>query len=293
MMTGIHKTALVAALVCSAGCGDYTSSWKNDNPTIRKIQREETDRYITDDNQKRHLKDYLGKRVRIVYSGDALEPSDGFLSAGRAAALTQDGYFLTAFHVVEGHAFYIEETKMLRKPPSHEFKTSESSKYISNQRSPGRLVWSDSKADIAILKFPVKGHPYFDNYEANQTGLTVFTADDEGYGTFAADARGEVCLENLVGNGAFFAAGCILEGTDERPAARATTFSTSLVARRGMSGAPLVTSNYGLCGVLSRVEGIGPFQKPRTIATMIDPRLIAELVAADRKAQTKQTSYPR
>ncbi len=278
-------------LACAVGCTDYASSWKFDNPTVRRIQEKETVRHITDDNQKTRIKEYIGKRVRIVFSEGGTELPDEIHTAGRAAALTQDGYFITAYHVVQDRAFYIEQTNMIRRPPSRGFKTSEISRYFSSSRHRGRLVWSNPDADLAILKFPIEGHPYFNLLEANPTKeQIVFSADDEGYGSSPADKRGEVRRENLVGNGVFFAAGSVLDGPDKFLPATASTFSTSLVARRGMSGAPLVTADFKLCGVLSRMEGFGRFQSLRTVAATIDPSLIEDLVADDRDQQTRQRS---
>jgi S1-C subfamily serine protease len=285
-MTRFHLILLAVTPVGFTGCGGYASSWKFDNPTIRKIQNEETARHITDDTSKADIKKHLGGRVRIVFSRDIQNHSQDFAAAGRAAALTQDGYFITAYHVVEDRPFYIQETKRIRRPPTAGFKTSESSRYFSERRYAGRLVWSSLSADVAILKFPVKGQLCFKDFEVAPTqGSIVFTADDEGYGALAADERGKFRLENRVGNGDFFAAGRISDKVEEQAESNTIMLSTTLVARRGMSGAPLMTTRHRLCGVLSRVEGFVPFRKPKTIAAMIDPSLISELINADRKKQ--------
>ncbi|MES2660904.1 MAG: serine protease [Verrucomicrobiota bacterium] len=283
-MTRFHLILLAVTPVGFTGCGGSASSWRFDNPAIRKIQNEETARHVTDGASKAAIKSNLGERVRIVFSEDIQNPSQDFPAAGRAAALTQDGYFITAYHVVEDGPFYIQETKRIRRPPAGGFKTSETSKYFSKRRYAGRLVWSNPAADVAILKFPVKGQPCFKDFEvAPAPGSIVYSADDEGYWALAADERGEFRLENRVGNGDFFAAGRISGKVEEDAESNTLTLTTTLVARGGMSGSALVTTRLGLCGVLSRVEGFVPFQKPKTLAVMIEPGFISELIKADRE----------
>jgi hypothetical protein len=46
--------------------------------------------------------------------------------------------------------------------------------------------------------------------------------------------------------------------------------------------AALVTADRELCGIISRIDGLGLFQSPRTIANMITPEILFEIIETDR-----------
>lgn len=285
MTVSLRTICLILPSAVLVSCADHAAVREFDNPAIRELQSVETDKHITDEDLKSKVKSFLGQRTRIVFSGDVRDHAVGFPPAGRAAAVTKDGYFITAYHVVEDRPFYLQDTKLRGEPPNGGFKTSESSKYFLEVRHPGRLVWSSPSADFAIIKFPVENQLQFGEFDvAPPQGSVVFSADDEGYGTFAANEDGQFRLEDRIGNGDFFAGGTIMGRGTGAVNSDGTTLSTTLVARRGMSGAPLMTSDYKLCGVLSRVETT-LFSKPKTVATMIEPSLISRLISADRAKQ--------
>lgn len=283
---------LSTVCVLLAGCASDDSFRRYDNPRIRKLQEEETARHVSDDITKAGMARHIGERVSLIFvdtTKEAASFSGDLPPGGRAAALTSDGYFLTAHHVVKSAPFYIEKSKMIRKPPAS-FRTADINLYFSKNRYYGRLVWSAPSLDLAILKFAGTNWAHFDDLKIlQQRGDTVFTADDQGRSFIPADEEGKTSSKDAVGNGRFFAAREILRTAILDPKSKGLKLSTTLAARGGMSGAPLVTSNYELCGIISRVEGLGHFHTSRTIANMIAPETIFEIVESDRIEQGSKT----
>lgn len=111
------------------------------------------------------------------------------------------------------------------------------------------------------------------------------SADDQGRGVFPANGQNETSTEDLLGNGSFFAAGKVMFSPRQNLGARITRISTTLVGRGGMSGAPLVTTDHELCGIIQRIEMPGLFRSPKTVASMIAPDFLHEIIKADRAEQ--------
>jgi len=274
-------TLIVCALL--SGCVSDVSFRRFDNPTIRQLQEAETARHIKDDSARATLKKSIGERVSLVYSA---MPSDAESDGGRVTAVTSDGYHLTAYHVVRDRTFFIEKTKMIRQPPKGPFKSSTIDRYFSKQRYPGRLVWHDPDNDLAIVKFPFTNSSHFKTaMDTPEKGDLVYTADDEGRGFIPANEQNETSFENMLGNGRFFAAGTVRSSSRRNRGARITQITTTLVGRGGMSGAPLVTTDHELCGIIQRIKLPGFFRSPKTVASMIPPDLLHEIIETDRAEQ--------
>lgn len=247
------------------------------------MQEAETARHINDDSTRQALNKYIGDRVSLHFSS---MPSDVESAGGRLAAVTSDGYHLTAYHVVRDRTCFIEKTKMIRQPPRGPFPSSTLDQYFSTKRYPGRLVWHDAEQDLAVVKFPLTDSPHFKTLtNTPQSGNLVYSADDQGRGVFPANGRHGTSTENLVGNGSFFAAGKVLFLTQQNQGAGITQISTTLVGRGGMSGAPLVTTTHELCGIIQRIEMPGLFGSPRTVASMMAPAFLHAIIEADRAEQ--------
>lgn len=281
----MRLTSKLALIVCTllTGCVSDVSFRRFDNPTIRQLQEAETARHIKDDSARTTLKEYIGGRVSLVYSA---MPSDAESDGGRVTAVTSDGYHLTAYHVVRDLTFFIEKTKMIRQPPKGTYESSMIDRYFSRHRYPGRLVWHDADHDLAIVKFPLTDSPHFKTtMDSPEKGDLVYTADDEGRGFIPANEQNETSFENLLGNGRFFAAGKVRSSSRRNLVGRITQISTTLVGRGGMSGAPLVTTDHELCGIIQRIELPEFFRSPKTVASMIAPDLLHEIIESDRAEQ--------
>ena len=256
------------------GCGNDAANMRDDNPAIRRRQSSETDRHIGNDAYRSALEKRIGERVGFVFTNSS-DGSPDSKREGRAAVVTSDGYFLTAYHVVQDSSFFFKDDTR----PDHG--------RMVGRRHQGRLVWCDPAIDLAVVKFPVQLSHFTHLKVPVDDGEVVFAADDEGHGTLVANEEGIYSLGTATGNGSFFAAGEIV-GTPER--SRGTEgyeISTTLVARAGMSGSPLVTRDGELCGIITRVEWgwLGKFRK--TVATMIEPDLLFKIIEADRKQRMR------
>ena len=206
------------------GCASDVALRRYDNPTIRRMQEQETARHLSDDHVMAAMKKHVGDRVSLVYTTpdhDGAEPYPGISSGGRAAALTSDGYFITAYHVVQDVPFHIKKTKVIKQPPAEPFKTSDMNQYFVTSRYAGGLVWCDPDLDLAILKFPLTNWPHFTDLKVPpQRGDTLFTADDEGRLFAPVNEQGISTMESAVGNGAFFAAGQVRDTAIHDPPSR-------------------------------------------------------------------------
>ena len=205
---------------------------------------------------------------------------DVLMQSGRGAALTEDGYFLTAFHVVEDGPFVWNRLRgMERLQPGRSYTATERAALIRNESFRGRLVWSDADLDLAIVKFEVNGLVHFGGLVNDiESGQTIFTADDGGASLVDLGGRSS----DQVGNGDFVAAGSIIariRGSDEIGGLQ---LKTSLVARGGMSGAPLVTGDGQLCGILTGAvrDRLG---RIFSVASMIRTETIRSIIDEDRR----------
>lgn len=180
-----------------------------DNPAIRTLQEEETARHLGADTDRAGLKREIGLRVSRLLPGVAEEAEGTSVEGGRAVALTADGYFLTAFHVVDDGPCFIEETRRIGRF-SGMIGPGKLDRHVRVERHAGRLVWSDPRIDLAILKFALSERPHFDKLKVPpRRGEVVFTSDDEGRMVMPVreDGRSVLSLKDAIGNGAFFAAG--------------------------------------------------------------------------------------
>lgn len=263
------RVSLIAAAILPlafAGCATGPGEFGYDNPKLRKLQRVQSAHFIPHQKSQEHFIRQFGPKVWTIRSGD---PSGKFntptelIEGGRGAAITNDGYFLTAHHVIEGPAFFL--TNLTEKPIR------------------GRLVWADPVTDLAVVKFPKSTPNYFRKMLFPvSVHTTVLSTDDQGI-TISLEGS----QDQGVGNGPFFSAGNVLS---HKPygGGPGHTIMTSLVGRGGMSGSPLVTQNGELCGILSRVNltlnvtSAKVWKSSRTTARMMSPNLIRAIIQKDR-----------
>ncbi len=276
---------------CITGVGKYGY----DNPKLRALQHEQSARYLPGAKNQTHFVRKIGPRVYPIKSGNQsgkLQTAEEVIGGGRGAAITADGYFLTAYHVIEGPAFYLSEVsfssahkKRLKKEKIVILNERESQKHISESNRRGRIVWFDKTSDLAIVKFDQRTPNYFRVLRFPERGSTVFATDDQGSSIIP---RGRSFQES-VGNGPFFSAGGVLSMRPYHHHPGFQNIETSLVARGGMSGSPLVTTSGELCGILSEISlhyqltGGGFRKTTQTSARMMPPEIIRRIIREDRK----------
>ena len=265
------------------GCGYGLRSYRYDNPMVREQQGEKLFLHVPESKARDRLMASVGPRVGFLACGN---PDQGFdpvtepYGNGRAAAITSDGYYLTAFHVVDEEACYLVETEFKGEVGAGPISEEDFERLVSVEVFAGRIVWSSRRLDLAIVKFPKRSRQYFRNLEWEpEVGSIIYTADDSGRGTVIPEEG----MNSMVGNGAFETAGKV---TSVKPASGRTegrTIRADLLSRGGMSGAPVVTEDGDLCGIIVRLEGSPLVDGSlRTVARMISPEQIERLIAADR-----------
>ena len=274
---------LLLAVVALPRCAPHTTDTRSDNPGIRRVQASETRRVLPDAGTRDSLSRKIGPRVSRIVPGKpgSIRPGEPLVAGGRGAAVSPDGYFLTADHVVGDAPFLLVETKPPARPRAgRAYRADE----IRQEVYRGRKVWGDPRLDLALVKFERSTRSWFEELRMpSGRGSLVHTGDNEGAGRLPLrDGRAD--LGELVGNGPFFAAGRV-ESIRTRPGEpRKVAIGSSLVARGGMSGAPLVDEHGALCGILTRAStGFWPWSNPSSTAVLVDPAAIQRLIAADRR----------
>ena len=267
----------------SGACGYGLRSYRYDNPMVREQQGEKLFLHVPESKARDRLMASVGPRVGFLACGD---PDKGFdpvtepYGNGRAAAITSDGYYLTAFHVVDEEACYLVETEFNGKVPTGAMTEEEFERLVTVEAYSGRIVWSNRRLDLAIVKFPKKSRQYFRDLEWEpEQGSVIYTADDSGRGTVIPEEG----IESMVGNGAFETAGRVTSVKPTSGRTEGRTIRADLLSRGGMSVAPVVTEDGDLCGIIVRLEGSPLVDGSlRTVARMISPEQIKSLIAEDR-----------
>ncbi|MEM6911113.1 MAG: serine protease [Verrucomicrobiota bacterium] len=270
----------LSVCVLLTACVSPLEDRRFDNHLVRMEQNEDLARLLPRESDRDRIRRLLGPRVGLVQTGSEEASLSG--SSGRAAALTSDGYFLTAWHVVSEGSFYLEELRLVKKLPAGRITLEQAEGAFAIDRYPGRIVWSQPDLDLALVEFPgVKSVPFRKLGAIPQKGALVCTSDDTGFGFY--DPR--YGIPSLVGNGSFLAAGQILEVNAPKIPGSPRILVTDLVARGGMSGAPLSTPSGTLLGIITRAQS--SYFEPQdieTVATMVSPELLRNLIAADRRS---------
>jgi len=291
-MKQLSDSLLIAFALSFTGCSGGRDVFTHGNPAVRQFQRDQAN-HLVEGKRRAFLEKHVGDRVEGIWcKRDAsLRPSSGNLGlAGRAAAVSLDGYFLTAYHVVDDGPFYLYERIPTAKY-ERDFKAAKSKgeplffseekgkEYFKDKIEGGRIVWSDPQSDLALIKFDRVSDTYFEDFSKSlDRGGIVIAADDKGTGK--APSGGSV--EQVVGNWKYFAAGKIVEV--KRLSSSLSQVASTMVARKGMSGSAITDVNGDFCGVLSGIEGRGRKFRFSWSSTMTQEKLNA-LIAKDRQAK--------
>lgn len=288
------KRFIIASVVASyltmlSGCGLSQQAIKRSEWKPSQLQKKQFLQYVPENQDRLRIQAFLADRVRRVTTTS----TRGLVAGGRAAALTSDGYFLTAHHVVnDGNPIlYRGISEALSKLKEGEVRVFNSSETSELTRLKGRLVWSNPELDIAIVKFPIRIKNTFDqlNYGA-MTGSLVFAGDDEGFLITKASKMQNFDPDKISdlkprGDPPFLAAGEIKETI----VVRGAIFNISdMISRGGMSGSPVVDTKGALCGIISRASSSSIFRPTvRTTSIMIPPEEIRGIIERDRKFVNK------
>jgi S1-C subfamily serine protease len=284
--------ALVAVMMLS-GCASKLAVYRYDNPDIRQRQAVQLQKVVPDPADQDRIVRHLGPRVGFLVQGKRgvdFDPATVSVPSGRAAAITADGYWLTALHVIENHPFYLVETTAKAAGGRGDRTIGRLDDRVITKVFPGRIVWQDRQLDLAVLKFerPSPSHLSF-HHGPLTPGTRVHAADDSGRGVFMQH-RG---TSGMVGNGIFHAAGHVLSAGKRRRGRDGMIIESTMVSRGGMSGAPMVTDTGEMVGIIIQVEinSIIP-HRSQTVAVMIPPERITRIIEDDRRASRAAAAAP-
>lgn len=270
----IRPLGALAVTVALASCSANLEVYQYDNPHIRNRQTEQLDRTLPDQDERIRMMRLIGPRVGFLIRrepGEAFDPDKVAAPSGRGACISSDGYYMTALHVVQDRPFYLVDTS----PGSKKTNVLQ-----------GRMVWKDQGLDLAILKFEKTSPHYFGDWQSGaKPGTMLHAADDWGRGILKLKG-GTADMDTLIGNGAFQAAGSVRSSGKRKRGNGGILIENQMVARGGMSGAPLVTPTGEMAGIIIQVE-INPLMKNRsqTLGIMIEPERITEIIDEDRRKQ--------
>jgi len=291
-MKQLGDSLLIALALSFVGCSGGRDIYSDGNPSVRQLQRDQAN-HLVEGKKKAFLKKHVGDRVEGIWrKRDAsLSPSSGNLGLiGRAAAVSLDGYFLTAYHVVDDGPFYLYESIATAKY-ERDFEVAKSKgeplifsrekrkEYFKDKIEVGRIVWSDPQSDLALIKFDRVSDTYFEDFSKSlDRGVIVIAADDKGTGRLPSGGS----IDQVEGNWYYFGAGKIVEV--KRLSSSVSQVVSTMVARKGMSGSAITDVNGDFCGVLSSIGGRGRKARFAWSSTMTQDKLNA-LIAKDRQAK--------
>lgn len=270
------RTVLVLSFsLASAGCGlSGFDQWRYDNRQVRTIQASGLSRFGDRPVAGESIRDFFKNKIGLITKKGSPVP------LGRAVPISRDGYYLTAWHVVDEDDFRLSDTVVLKPlPKSGSFTTKD---YFRLDEHPGRIVWRDKSADLAIVKFDFeptavfRAHgPPLEKREAVFSG-----ASGRNSGTlFAMEGTNGVFDPNAgVGNGPFQTAGTV---TSVRAVDGGWIYGATLVSRGGMSGAAVVDGDGRLVGIIAAIQP-SLFGNPGTLFSMLEPKILEEIVSEDR-----------
>ena len=175
---------------------------------------------------------------------------DSLSSAGMAVAISADGYFITAEHVIR------ERGAML-------FYSSSNGAYIET----ARVVKSFPEIDLAILKV---GYAIREHFKLEPREFTIGTRLFAGGMSVNSFSSGELLSlkEKTLDEFSYF------------------VFETSLPLRRGDSGGPSVDASGHLVGISVKLAAgiLSEPRAPKGYGVMLDVRYLQSVIEKDRKA---------
>ncbi|MES2706643.1 MAG: serine protease [Verrucomicrobiota bacterium] len=272
----IRAALLLVLSLAAAGCGlTGLRHRSDDNRQVRALQEASLSPYGERPVAGRSIDGFFRDGVGLITVKGASIP------VGRAAPLSRDGYFLTAWHVVDQDGFLLSDSL-----------PSASGQRVQIREYPGRVVWHDKAADLALVKFDfrpswffktegpplVEGDPVFSAASGRNSGTRIIPWNQSGVYDL------HTVLTGGIGNGAFRTAGKVtaLKILPEDKGSRRLVCESTLIGRGGMSGAPVVNRHGQLAGIVTGAR-VRLFPGTRTTFSMLDSRTLETIIKADRR----------
>ena len=254
----------------SCGIGGLRDRYE-DNGSVRARQKASIDQYGERPIAGQDIGGFFKDKVGLI------EVEGGTIPVGRAAPLTADGYYLTALHVVANADFRLTISTF-------------SANRLRTRAFPGRIVWRDPSADLAIVKFEFRPPFSFGIRKSSlQKGGAVFSGAygfNGGRLVVPPKANGTFDLGDVrksgTGNGPFQTAGKVTSFQVIEGESSWTIYQSTLVGRRGMSGGPVVNRKGRLVGIITSIHE-RLLSSPTTSFSMMDPKALDEIIQRDRR----------
>lgn len=188
----------------------------------------------------------------VLELGFSVPIAKGGSGFGSCAAVTGDGYFLTATHVLAHEDSYVLYATSNRNKTYIEY-------------APIRVVYKDEQADFAIVKAEVSTPRHLKYRRKPLTEESVLFA-----GGWMHEKGGGLFLEYQA-----------VPGHEENRDYKKVI--TTLPMIKGDSGSPLIDQKGQICGVLSTMRlGVIIKMKPKSTAVMMAPEKIEAIIRKDR-----------
>lgn len=220
-------------------------------PAVRKLVLQRVSAVIVTD--RKNLSDWVKR-------GFPMSQAPGDADGGSATAISSDGYFLTADHVLarmDGrHVYVIHGVKGELSPHR------------------ARVVWRSERGDLALLHIPSSTPHHYQ-----------FTAFDKWL------PLGTPVIHGGIATG--FNSGWGRLGTTLRPETRFTgtrKFKLDIPLQPGDSGGPVVDAYGGLVGINSAVEFLVPMETAFFVdseASRPNTRILQQIIDADRTGKNR------
>jgi S1-C subfamily serine protease len=220
-------------------------------PAVRKLVLQRVSAVIVTD--RKNLSDWVKR-------GFPMSQAPGDADGGSATAISSDGYFLTADHVLarmDGrHVYVIHGVKGELSPHR------------------ARVVWRSERGDLALLHIPSSTPHHYQ-----------FTAFDKWL------PLGTPVIHGGIATG--FNSGWGRLGTTLRPETRFTgtrKFKLDIPLQPGDSGGPVVDAYGGLVGINSAVEFLVPMETAFFVdseASRPNTRTLQQIIDADRTGKNR------
>lgn len=244
-----RTSATLLLIPLLASCGGLTG-FHQDTPEARAEQAASVAGFPEKPIRGESIDDFFAGKVAMIGP-----PTN--LGSGRAVPVTDDGYFLTADHVVRNQQPFLFPG------------------FFSNE---GRIVWRDPDLDLALIKFPSDRYQSFAFADKPASiGTSVFSGASGGYSVGTAGEG--------TGNGSYATAGHVTRVGFPKPGGM--SYRSTMVARGGMSGGPVVDEEGRLLGIVTELNY---FLRPEfgfarsTTFTMIRRDELQRIISEDRKA---------
>lgn len=247
----LRKLAVIFLAGVTAACSltpPTQAKFQTPDKTTRQIVRERISAVVV--TGRNELGSWANHRFAIT---NAPKDADG----GSAAPISEDGYFLTADHVLVG------------APDKNVFIIYANGGKITTSKA--RIVWRSAADDLAVLHIPIKT-PYY--YQWSSPGRRISSGLPVIHGGMATGLKPTTgTLRSAI--------------AADSALSRSRTFKMDIPLEAGDSGGPVIDAYGNLVGINSAVE----FLIPLETAIFIDSegvrpniRKIHEIIRKDRKS---------